>query len=128
SRDPRSGRRREMTEPNRPRLVVATPYSEGSILAIARAAAEAGQLVSFLTSVRLPRLEAIVRKVPTRYIRRRVRGAVNRRSFATIAADQVVSVAVVMEVMHLIARRLPRSQALAARMMYAAKRSFDRRA
>src|SRR2546423_1565293 len=121
------GKRREMTtSDNRIQVIVATPYAEGSILAIARAAAEKGQLASFFTNLQLSRFGAVAAIVPGSHLRRRVQGAISRRSFSGIPSERIVTVAALMEGLHLITRRFPRSQGLSTRLMYATKRRFDR--
>jgi len=106
-------------------IAVATPFSEGSMLAIARAAAEQGQLATLFTTLHASRLPFALHMIPTKKLRRRVYGAIKRRSFAPIPSDRVVGVARLTETFHIISRRLPRSQALATRMMYATKGAFD---
>jgi hypothetical protein len=105
------------------RLAVATPYPEGSTLAVARAAAQTGELEALFTSgyargttgwlpARLP--------VPAL---QRYRG---RRSLPGIPTELVLDCAVRAELARALVSHLPMWQALGSRTMYAAKMAFDR--
>jgi glycosyltransferase involved in cell wall biosynthesis len=105
------------------RLAVATPYPEGSTLAVARAAAQTGELEALFTSgyargttgwlpARLP--------VPAL---QRYRG---RRSLPGIPTELVIDCAVRAELARALVSHLPMWQALGSRTMYAAKMAFDR--
>src|SRR5205823_5262205 len=90
-------------------IAVATPFSEGSILAIARAAAERGQLTALFTTIQASRLAVVAQILPTKKLRRRVDGAIRRRSFSSIPSERVVGVAQLIESLHIISQRLPGS-------------------
>jgi glycosyltransferase involved in cell wall biosynthesis len=111
---------------DRLQVAFAAPFSEGSILAIARAAAKTGQLAWLFTTLHSSHWPAAARIIPTGKLRRRVSGAIMRRSFSSIPSERIVGVARWMETLRVVSQRLPRSQAFATHMMYATKSSFDR--
>jgi glycosyltransferase involved in cell wall biosynthesis len=105
------------------RLAVATPYPEGSTLAIARAAAQAGELEALFTS---GYARGITRWLPARLpvpALQRYRG---RWSLPAIPAELVHDRAVGAELVRALVSHLPKMQALGSCTMYAAKVAFDR--
>jgi glycosyltransferase involved in cell wall biosynthesis len=106
------------------KLVVATPYPEGSTLAIARAAAGDGSLAALYTS---GHASLITLWLPDRVsagggLRRYLR----RREFPGIPSELVKDRADGPELARAVVAHIPRMQALGSRTMYAAKMAFDR--
>jgi glycosyltransferase involved in cell wall biosynthesis len=106
------------------RLVVATPYPEGSTLAIARAAADDGSLLALYTS---GHTWVISRRLPDH-----VSGAfglgqyLRRRELPGIPPGLVKDRADGPELARAVIAHIPGLQGLANRTMYAAKTAFDR--
>jgi glycosyltransferase involved in cell wall biosynthesis len=108
-----------------PQIVVATPYREGSVLAIARRAASRGQLARFYATLYAANLLAATRCVPFAALRQRLARELGRHSFAGVPPGRVETVARLPELAYVVARRLPRGEPLAGRLMYEAKERFD---
>lgn len=108
------------------RLVVATPYREGSVVAIAREAAKSGQLARFYATLYTAKFLSVARHVPFAALRRRFEREIGRRELAGIPAELVETVARLPELAHVVARRLPSAQTPAGRLMYGVKERFDR--
>src|SRR5512133_1418693 len=109
-----------------PRIAVATPHQEASMLAIARAGARNGHLARMYTTLHTARLEAAAPKLPHRGLRRVVEGQLARRSFAGIPSDVVEPVAQVPQAFHALSMRIPRAHSLASWLLYDSKKRFDR--
>lgn len=108
-------------------LVIATPYREGSILAIARTASERGQLESLYTTLYPAKLKRVTTFLPLQQPRNRLGRELDRRIFPGIPGERVISLSSMPELLHIAARRLLPARPTASVLMYAAKRSFDRR-
>jgi hypothetical protein len=101
------------------RLVVATPYSENSIIAMARTAAAQGDLDRFYTTLYLAGLSGGARRIPGRageWLTRELQ----LRAFAGIPDFQVGSLAFTMEMICVLTRRLGKQRTvnLTNRLMY----------
>ena len=106
------------------KLVVATPYPEGSTLAIARSAADDGFLTALYTSGHTP---TISRWLPDRLaIALGLRRYLRRRELPGIPPGLVRDRADGPELARAVIAHLPGMQGLGSRTMYAAKMAFDR--
>lgn len=106
-------------------VMVATHYREGSIVAIARAAARNGLLARFYTTLYSPQFLSALKYFPLKGLRRRLERGLSRRAFPGIPAEAVEVVSLLPELMRVLAYRLPRGQALADRLNYEVKEAFD---
>lgn len=106
------------------KLVVATPYPEGSTLAIARAAADDGSLAALYTS---GHASLMARRLPDQ-----VSGAfglgryLRRHELPGIPSGLVKDQADAPELARAVLAHVPGMQGLGSRTMYAAKMAFDR--
>jgi glycosyltransferase involved in cell wall biosynthesis len=107
-------------------ILFASPYREASIIALARAAAARGLLRHFYTTYYTGHAAAIAKRFGTRPPWQRVVDRLQRRSFTSLPASSVRSVALTPEAVHVLARKLPTTRHLAPRIMHWAKRRFDR--
>ncbi len=116
-----------MREPERGKgLLIATPYREGAVLAIARAAARRGELQRLYTTIYTGKLVPRARVIPFSRVRSRVEGELARRRLTGIPDDRVSTKARGAEAAAIVARRIPHAQSLASRLMYRSKDLFDR--
>jgi hypothetical protein len=88
---PRGDSRRTLTDS--PRIAVATPHQEASMLAIAQASARNGHLARMYTSLHAAKLQAALPKLPHRAVRLALEGQLARRSFPEIAPNATEPVA-----------------------------------
>jgi glycosyltransferase involved in cell wall biosynthesis len=104
---------------------IASPYREGSILAIARAAERRGELDAFFTTIHTATILARLSRLPLPALGPRLARELGRRSYTGISVDRVQTTGSVWELLTAGARRLPRAEPLASRMMYTGKGRFD---
>ncbi len=105
------------------RAVVAAPYPEGAVTAIAAALTQRADVTVF-TSFHAHTLQRLSWVFPSQ-IRARVRRRALRRSWPGLEADHVHEVALFAEAIRMAAYHLPISRATASRAMYWQKRRFD---
>jgi glycosyltransferase involved in cell wall biosynthesis len=109
---------------SRRRIAIATPYSEGSILAIARAAARHDRLHRFYTTWYEGPGRGFSGRIPetlARFLPKELAG----RSFPGIPAERVETSGELWELLRMTLMRLPHAKPLASRTMYRAKHRFD---
>jgi glycosyltransferase involved in cell wall biosynthesis len=115
------GRRRTLAE-----LAIATPYPEGAIMAIARAAEQAGVLSDFYTSFDAAGIIKMAERLPIRLLPFRVRSLLGRRTFPGVEPERIRVVSPLAEGLYLAVRRVPYAEPLALGLMYHTKRRFDK--
>jgi glycosyltransferase involved in cell wall biosynthesis len=109
------------------RLAVATTYPEPAIVAIARHAAARGELVRFYTTLRsAPWMAFLARWAPAPGLRAPIRRELVRRSLSGLPGDALVTISTSKDLLHRGARLLPGSEAMAQRLEYRLKETFDR--
>jgi glycosyltransferase involved in cell wall biosynthesis len=109
------------------RLMVATTYPEGAILALARAAANQGSLSKLYTTLNSSAWMSFLSKHgPTPKLRRGLERELKRRSLTGIPQQCIETKAQFTELLHRGARLFPRSEPAAQRLEYLVKNRFDR--
>jgi glycosyltransferase involved in cell wall biosynthesis len=109
-----------------PRIVVATTHQEGSFLSIAQAAARRNQLARLFTTLHSARWSKAVKRIPAQSIRTRAEREIERRAFPGIPLEQVETVGVPHELLHVLALRVPGAGAFSSRSLFTSYKYFDR--
>jgi len=117
----------ERNVPGRCGILFASPYREASVIALARAAAARNLLTRFYTTYYTGRVATIAQRLGPRTPWRAIVDTIQRRSFPSLPASSVRSVASTSEAVHVLARKIPATRHLAPRVMHWAKRRFDER-
>jgi glycosyltransferase involved in cell wall biosynthesis len=108
-------------------VVVSANYREGAIMAIAREANAQGLLAKLYCSVEVSRLNGWAGRLPHSRVTARVSKRLNQMSIHGVDPYRITCVSRAAELVHLLGRRLPGGNRIAQRLMYWAKRRFDRR-
>jgi hypothetical protein len=102
------------------RIVAATTHQEGSFLSIAQAAVRHNQLARLFTTFHTERWSKALERIPGRGIRTRAQRELGRRAFPGIPVEQVESVGVIPELLHVVALRVPGTGVFSSRSLRAA--------
>lgn len=101
------------------RIVAATTHQEGSFLSIAEAAVRHSQVARLFTTFHTERWSKAVERIPGRGIRTRAQRELGR-AFPGIPVEQVETVGVIPELLHVVALRVPGTGVLSSRSLRAA--------